>query len=129
MAYNPLTPSQKQIIEGRGTEPPFTGEYDNFFRPGTFICRRCHSPLFLSQAKFEAGCGWPAFEGTIPNAVLELPDPDRTRIEIQCAHCHGHLGHVFRGEKITPHDTRHCVNSISLKFIPETQLLPEILLK
>lgn len=127
MKYNPLSGEEKQIIEGKGTEAPFSGEYDDFYVPGTFICRRCNLPLFSSKAKFDAHCGWPAFDDNFPNAVLRLPDPDGYRVEIQCNNCKAHLGHVFEGEKMTDKDTRHCVNSVSIKFIPEGEKLPVVL--
>jgi peptide-methionine (R)-S-oxide reductase len=117
MFWNKLTDQEKSVIEDKGTERPFTGEYDNFYQPGMYVCRRCHNPLFSSKTKFDAGCGWPAFDDHFPGAVKELPDLDGSRIEIQCAHCGGHLGHVFRGEHLTDQDTRHCVNSLSIKFI------------
>src|SRR3989344_4235215 len=124
MKYNTLTEEEKHIIEDKGTESPFTGEYDNFYVPGTFICRRCNLPLFSSKAKFDAKCGWPAFDGTFPGAVKELPDPDGMRTEIECNNCGAHLGHVFTGEHMTEKNTRHCVNSVSIKFIPDGQALP-----
>lgn len=127
MAYNSLTTEEMMIIKGKGTEMPFTGEYDNFYEPGTFICRQCNSPLFSSKAKFDAHCGWPAFDENFPDAVKRLPDKDGIRTEIQCAHCDAHLGHVFEGEYLTDTNTRHCVNSLSIKFIPEGQELPVIL--
>jgi peptide-methionine (R)-S-oxide reductase len=127
MAYNQLTTDEKRVIEGKGTEMPFTGEYDNFYVEGTFICRRCNTPLFSSKAKFDAHCGWPAFDDNFPDAVKRLPDPDSQRTEIECAHCGAHLGHEFRGEKFTATDTRHCVNSVSIRFIPKDEKLPEIL--
>jgi peptide-methionine (R)-S-oxide reductase len=117
--WNPLTPAEKYVIEDKGTEPPFTGEYENFFQPGTFVCRRCNHPLYTSQAKFHSGCGWPSFDDDLPAAVKRVPDRDGRRIEIQCANCGGHLGHVFEGEGFTPKDTRHCVNSLSIRFVPE----------
>ncbi len=123
---NTLTPEETQVILGKGTEPPFTGEYDDFYKPGTFICRRCNSPLFSSQAKFDAGCGWPAFDENFPETVKRVPDVDGRRIEIQCTNCGGHLGHVFEGEHQTEKNTRHCVNSLSIRFIPEGQTLPEV---
>lgn len=115
---NKLTREEKNIIEDKGTEPPFSGEYDDFYKEGTYVCRRCDHPLFPSQAKFDAGCGWPAFEDHFPNVVQRIPDEDGSRTEIQCANCGAHLGHVFIGEKLTTKDTRHCVNSLSIKFIP-----------
>ncbi len=127
MTYNPLTNEEKHIIEDKGTEAPFSGEYDDFFVDGTFICRRCNTPLFSSKAKFDARCGWPAFDDTFPDAVIQLPDPDGHRIEIECNHCNAHLGHVFTGEKLTDKDTRHCVNSLSIRFIPSDKSLPPVL--
>ncbi len=118
MPYNQLTDEEKRIIENEGTEAPFRGAYDNFYEAGIYICRRCNAPLFSSKSKFDAGCGWPAFDENYPNAVKRLPDPDGSRVEIECAHCGAHLGHVFTGEHLTDKDTRHCVNSLSIKFIP-----------
>lgn len=126
MAYNPLTPEEKHIIEAKGTEAPFTGEYDDFYLPGTFICRRCNFPLFSAKSKFDAGCGWPAFDENFPNAVKRLLDADGRRTEIQCAHCGAHLGHVFEGEQLTDKNTRHCVNSLSITFVAEGKELPEV---
>ncbi len=116
--FNPLTAQERQIIEFKGTEYPFTGEYDDFYEGGTYICRRCNAELYHSADKFDAHCGWPAFDQEIPGAVNRLPDPDGYRIEIECASCGGHLGHVFLGEFLTPANTRHCVNSLSMKFVP-----------
>ena len=125
MPYNPLTAQEKHIIEDKDTEPAGSGEYDNFFVDGTFICKRCNAPIFSSKSKFEAGCGWPAFDENYPNAVKHLPNPDGQRTEIQCANCGGHLGHVFMGEKFTETNTRHCVNSLSLKFVKKGNQLPK----
>jgi methionine-R-sulfoxide reductase len=116
--YDDLTPEEQNVIEFKGTEPPFTGEYEDFFEPGTYVCRRCNAPLYRSEDKFEAHCGWPAFDDEIEGAVHRMADPDGMRTEIQCATCGGHLGHVFLGEGFTPKHTRHCVNSLSMKFIP-----------
>lgn len=127
MTYNKLTDEEKRVIINKGTEMPFGNKYDDFFEDGTFICRRCNNPLFTSQAKFEAGCGWPAFDDNFPGAVKRLPDPDGSRTEIECAHCGAHLGHVFEGEKFTDKDTRHCVNSLSIRFIPKGTKLPKLL--
>lgn len=123
---NTLTREEEDIIVNKGTEAPFTGQYDDFFVDGTFICRRCNSPLFSAKAKFDAHCGWPAFDDNFPNAVRQLPDADGERVEIQCANCSAHLGHVFKGEKLTEKDTRHCVNSLSIRFVKEGQPLPEV---
>ena len=117
-SYNQLTPEERSVIELKGTEPPFGGEYEGFFEPGTYVCRRCNAPLYRSDDKFEAHCGWPAFDDEIEGAVRRLADPDGMRTEIECANCGGHLGHVFLGERITAKNTRHCVNSLSMRFIP-----------
>jgi methionine-R-sulfoxide reductase len=115
---NALTPEERWIIEDKGTEPPFSGEYDSHFEPGTYVCKRCGAALYKSDSKFEAHCGWPAFDDEVPGAVRRLPDPDGTRIEIECAACGAHLGHVFEGEGFTRTNTRHCVNSLSMRFVP-----------
>ena len=122
-----LTPEQYKILREKGTEAPFSGEYDDFFAAGTFVCRRCNAPLFSAKAKFDAGCGWPSFDENFPDAVNRISDPDGQRVEIACANCQGHLGHVFEGEMMTTKNTRHCVNSLSIRFIPEGRQLPPLL--
>ena len=120
--FDELTPSEKEVIENKGTETPFSGEYDQFFEPGIYVCKRCKAPLYRAEAKFDAGCGWPSFDQEIQGAVKKIPDADGMRTEIQCSNCGAHLGHVFYGEKLTDKDTRHCVNSISMKFVPQKEL-------
>ncbi len=116
-----LTPEERAVIEDKGTEMPFTGKYYAFWEKGTYVCRKCRKPLYHSEQKFDAGCGWPSFDQEISGAVKRLPDPDGRRIEIECANCGAHLGHVFTGEQFTEKNTRHCVNSISMQFIPDTK--------
>lgn len=115
--YNSLTEAEEAVIVGKQTEALFTGEYDSKFDEGTYVCRRCNAPLYKSDSKFHSGCGWPSFDQEIKGAVKKNPDPDGQRVEIVCNNCGGHLGHVFVGEQFTEKNTRHCVNSISLKFI------------
>lgn len=119
MDFAKLTPEEEHVIVDKGTEPAFSGEYDGFFEPGMFVCRRCSQPLYSSEAKFHSGCGWPSFDDTVPGAVKRIPDADGYRVEIQCANCDAHLGHVFEGERMTDTNTRHCVNSLSIKFVPQ----------
>ena len=118
---NKLTREEEEVIVHKGTEMPFTGEYDTLFEQGTYACRRCNALLYKSEDKFDASCGWPAFDDEMKGAVKRLPDPDGERTEIECANCGAHLGHVFTGEGFTKKNTRHCVNSISMRFIPGTQ--------
>lgn len=113
-----LTPEQYHILREKGTERAFTGEYTNTKAPGTYLCAGCGQELFGSDAKFDSHCGWPSFDDEIPGAVKRSVDADGDRTEITCASCGGHLGHVFLGERFTPKDTRHCVNSLSLRFVP-----------
>ena len=122
--FSDLTPEEKHIIKNKGTEAPFTGEYNEHFEAGIFICRACENPLYESNTKFNSGCGWPSFDDEIEGAITRYEDLSggRIRTEICCAKCYGHLGHVFEGEQITVKDTRHCVNSLSIRFKPYAQL-------
>ena len=125
MNYNKLTPHEEEVIVNKATEVPFTGQYNNFYLNGTFICRRCNAALFSSKSKFDSGCGWPSFDENLSNAIKRIPDPDGMRIEIQCANCGAHLGHEFVGECFTDKNTRECVNSSSIFFIPKEKELPK----
>ena len=116
--FQKLSVEEKHIIKDKGTEPPFSGEYNDFFAAGIFLCRACQSPLYESSSKFDSGCGWPSFDDEIEGAIIRYEDLSggRVRVEICCANCDGHLGHVFHGEQITKKNTRHCVNSLSIQF-------------
>ncbi len=122
--YNKLNEIEKYVIEEKGTERPFSGIYTDHFDSGVYKCKKCNTPLFESDSKFHSGCGWPSFDDAIEGRVKQVPDKDGVRTEIVCSNCGGHLGHVFKGEKYTPKNTRFCVNSVSLDFYPD-EVKPE----
>ncbi len=119
MKFNQLTTEEERVILHKGTEMAFTGEYTDNKKDGIYTCKRCDAVLYKSNDKFDSHCGWPSFDDAVDGAVKRIPDVDGKRTEIVCAKCGAHLGHVFIGEGFTPKNTRHCVNSISLKFVPE----------
>lgn len=117
---NLLTPQEHAVLIDKATEAPFSGEYNDFYQEGFYVCKQCNAKLYTSEAKFKSGCGWPSFDDEIQGAIKRLTDADGRRTEIVCANCNGHLGHVFIGEEYTQKNTRHCVNSISIRFVPLT---------
>ena len=120
--FKNLTSKERKIIVDRGTERPYTGKYNNHYKKGTYVCKACSNPLFKSNTKFDSKCGWPSFDKEIEGSVIKIPDYSvgMKRSEIVCSKCNGHLGHVFYGERFTKENTRHCVNSISLNFIEDS---------
>jgi methionine-R-sulfoxide reductase len=127
--FNSLNELEEHVIVNKGTERAYTGEFWDHFENGTYVCRQCNAPLYRSTTKFESHCGWPSFDDEIPGSVNKLTDADGRRTEITCHNCDGHLGHVFIGERYTDKNTRHCVNSVSIKFINNKEELPSVIVK
>jgi methionine-R-sulfoxide reductase len=129
MKYNELTPQEERVLVYKATDRPFTGDYYNKKDQGLYICKRCNNPLYRSDDKFDSHCGWPSFDDEIEGAVKRVPDADGYRTEIICMNCGGHLGHVFLGEGFTKKETRHCVNTSSLRFVPKSEInnLPDVI--
>ena len=127
--YNDLTPQQEQVLVNKATDRPYTGDYYGKKDNGLYICRRCNNPLYTSEDKFDSHCGWPSFDDEIKGSVTRILDADGSRTEIVCNNCHGHLGHVFLGEQMTDKNTRHCVNTSSILFVPKdkTKELPAVI--
>ncbi len=125
--YNPLDQREAYVILRKGTEPPGDGGYTMTKDPGIYLCRQCNARLYKADHKFESHCGWPSFDDEIKGAVTRHADADGHRVEIVCANCSGHLGHVFEGERLTDKNVRHCVNSISMRFYPEGKELPPVI--
>ena len=117
--FDALTKAEREIIVNRGTERAFSGDYVDLYEAGLYVCKACNNPLFESESKFKSNCGWPSFDDEINNSLIRTQDNSSAmqRVEICCANCKGHLGHVFEGEELTKKNLRHCVNSISIKFI------------
>lgn len=129
MNYNKLTNQEERVLINKATDAPFTGEYYLKKEEGLYICRQCNAPLYKSQDKFDSHCGWPSFDDEIAGSVKRIADADGSRTEIVCNNCKGHLGHVFLGEDLTKKNTRHCVNTSSIKFVPSSEIknLPAVI--
>jgi peptide methionine sulfoxide reductase msrA/msrB len=125
MKFKKLSKEEKHIIEEKGTEAPYSGKYEKNTEKGIYICKRCSAPLYKSEDKFDAHCGWPSFDDELPKAVKRTKDADGIRTEITCSNCGAHLGHVFTGEHMTKKNVRHCVNSIAMDFIPADRVKKE----